>query len=538
MTERLLSSARWPFLRWFRQWPLSAQVIAALALALFPLGALAGIAATNSYLEVRDSQHGLAERRLRGAGRLVEARFDQEYSVLQTLLLTDVDSADARAACDRQLTQIARVDPMLDSILRVDAAGNLLCASAGARLPQVTLNRLTPGAATGWGRFTRLALIDDGDPARDLVLIARDRASSGLGQSILARVPRASLAQLMPREALRDDQAIRLSRHGETLATWPGRVPPDAELVRRAQDLRSDDMRLDIAAMSSGITVAQVLTIVLPGLMWLAAVLIGWLAIARLVVDPLKTLRATMDRYAGGDTGARVGPGRFATQEISQVGNAFDRMADKIHGHEGDLRDMLQTQTKLTREVHHRVKNNLQIVSSLLSLQSRDAPNREVAYAYATIQKRVNALALVHRWLYDDEAMKGVDLRSLMQDLCAGLEQGSAADGGQIALTPDVERLRVPQDTAVPLAFLVTELATAAARQPSTQAVPVRVSARARDGRGTLTVESPVFRGDDRFAAGSTDPSARIAQGMARQMRTKLEHDAGRGCYAIEFPAM
>ena len=149
----------------------------------------------------------------------------------------------------------------------------------------------------------------------------------------------------------------------------------------------------------------------------------------------------------------------------------------------------------------------------------------------------MNALALVHRWLYDDETMRGVDLRSLAQDLCAGLEQSvTATDGSAIAIAADVDRLYVGQDTAVPLAFLITELVTAAARLADGSGLTVRVSAKAGDGRATLTVEAPSFRGADLFAVGSHDPSARIIQGMARQMRSKLAHDPERGSYSIDFP--
>jgi two-component sensor histidine kinase len=270
--------------------------------------------------------------------------------------------------------------------------------------------------------------------------------------------------------------------------------------------------------------------------MWAVAVTIGWAAINWLVVRPLGRLQRGVDRYAAGDASVRLG-GAFVSHEMEQFGTAFDRLADQIDAHEGELRDALATQKKLTREVLHRVKNNLQIVSSLLSLQSRDATSPEVAYAYATIQKRVNALALVHRWLFDDEAMRGVDMKSLTHDLCAGLEQSVAqAEGANISITADVERIFVGQDTAVPLAFLITEFVTAAARLGDKAPQALRVSARAEGERAALTFEAPPFRGRDPFAQGSGDPAARIVQGMTRQMRSKLVHDAARGRYSIDFP--
>ena len=78
-------------------------------------------------------------------------------------------------------------------------------------------------------------------------------------------------------------------------------------------------------------------------------------------------------------------------------------MADSIASHEAELQSALHEQKRLTREVHHRVKNNLQIVSSLLSIQGRETANSEVSRAYATVQARVAALAIVHRWMYESE---------------------------------------------------------------------------------------------------------------------------------------
>ncbi len=535
----------------FAAWPLSAQVIAALALALLPLGILALIAAFDSYSDVRASQARLAAGRLDTIQRGIESSLETEFVTLQALLLDGVSTPDMRASCDMQLTRLAQVDNRIASIVRVDSAGRLLCASAGARLPQVPLAQLQPAPPTGWGRFSRALLVDEAGPERDLVLAVRDMATEGEGNAILARMPRTDLATLLPAEMRSGQESVQLRRFGEQLAQWGRPISGQSNgrnfetitdsdgrhWLRGGRQMAMPGLEIDIATPATRIALAQALAISLPALMWLAAVLIAWLAIDRLVVTPLKEMRQAMVRYGGGDVSVRVGSGRFVTQEMSQLGTAFDRMADQIHGHEGELRDSLATQKKLTREVHHRVKNNLQIVSSLLSLQSRDAASPEVAHAYSTIQQRVNALALVHRWLYDDEAMKGVDLRSLMQDLCAGLEQSVATqEGTQVALTPDVERFRVPQDTAVPLAFLVTELVTAAARLAAGTAMAVRVMARSDAGRGKLVIEAVSFRGVDTFAPGHTDPTARIAQGMARQMRTRLVHDAERGSYEVEFP--
>ena len=219
---------------------------------------------------------------------------------------------------------------------------------------------------------------------------------------------------------------------------------------------------------STRLSLPQAATIALPILMWLAAMGIGWLVANSLIVRPLVRMRNVVEQYRRGDKTLRLGATRYFSREVGALAEAFDALADDIDTHDAEIDAALTEQKRLTREVHHRVKNNLQIVSSLLSIQARDAAGSDVAQAYAIIQSRVSALAIVHRWMYDSDAPGGgqnVDLKALTTDLAAGLEQSLAASEPlAISITPTVERLFVGQDTAVPLAFLITELVSCAAR--------------------------------------------------------------------------
>ncbi|QXQ05787.1 HAMP domain-containing protein [Sphingosinicellaceae bacterium] len=290
---------------------------------------------------------------------------------------------------------------------------------------------------------------------------------------------------------------------------------------------------------SSRLGLAQALSIALPILMWFAALAIGWIIARHLIVRPLTQMRDAVENYTRGDKDVRLSGQRFFSREVAELAAAFDSLADDIKVHDAELVASLVEQKRLTREVHHRVKNNLQIVSSLLSIQSRDAASAEVAHAYAVVQARVAALAVVHRWMYESDApgdTHGVDLKALATDLAAGLEQSLAASEQiNVSIVPHVERLFVSQDTAVPLAFLITELISCAARSSAPDALAATVSASQFDGRAVLTIAARVFVGGDILAAGRTHPSSRIVGGMARQLRTPLVHDPVAGSYAIAF---
>lgn len=272
----------------------------------------------------------------------------------------------------------------------------------------------------------------------------------------------------------------------------------------------------------------------LPLAMWLAALAIGWLIANRLLVQPLTRMRDVVERYGRGETALRLGGTGFLSQEMAALAQAFDDMANDIGAQDRALRGSLAEQKRLTREVHHRVKNNLQIVSSLLSIQAREATSSDAARAYLTIQSRVAALALVHRWMYDDDdPAGGVDMRALATDLCAGLEQSLAASEGVTPLLRcTVARFTVGQDTAVPLAFLITELVSLAARLAAPEPVEIEVAAAPAGNRATLSINAAPFA--DHPLGRGTDASARIVAGMARQLRSPLIHDAAASGYRIE----
>ncbi|UAJ11683.1 sensor histidine kinase [Glacieibacterium megasporae] len=286
---------------------------------------------------------------------------------------------------------------------------------------------------------------------------------------------------------------------------------------------------------SGQVSASRWVGLALPLTMWLAALLIGWLVADRLLVKPLTRMRAAVERYTAGETTIRIGSTDYLSAEMTALAAAFDRLANDSARHDAAMLSALDEQKRLTREVHHRVKNNLQIVASLLSLQARETTSSEVGRAYSAIQARVGALALVHRWMYDGEAAHGVDLRALATDLSAALEQNIAVTEG---ITPrikvDVDRIVVAQDTAVPVAFLITELIALAARLSLPKAAEAVIQARSiSDGVATLSIKSAIFC-DDALVDRAT-PAVRIITGMARQMRAPLSHDPGDCSYNIEF---
>ncbi len=194
------------------------------------------------------------------------------------------------------------------------------------------------------------------------------------------------------------------------------------------------------------------------------------------------------------------------------------------------------------REVHHRVKNNLQIISSLLSIHARDASNADVMRAYTAMQMRVNALSCVHRWLFDEQQGQGVNSAKLISDLVPSLERSIAnVDDINLSIEANIGEIIVAQDVAVPLAFLITEIVgcagTAAATAHET-ALHLAITLRADNAKSDrhLTIAADIFKPADLFSPENQSASARIIRAMVRQLRGTLVHMAA-GSYEIVFPA-
>lgn len=112
----------------------------------------------------------------------------------------------------------------------------------------------------------------------------------------------------------------------------------------------------------------------------------------------------------------------------------------------------------LLREVHHRVKNNLQIISSLLRLQARGVEQDDAAEALRISQSRVQSIALLHQRLYQDNGLNQVPIRTYFHDLAQSLQDTYRLDENQIQLQVNVDDFELDVDLAIPIGLITNEL--------------------------------------------------------------------------------
>ncbi|MEO1013310.1 MAG: histidine kinase dimerization/phosphoacceptor domain -containing protein [Bacteroidota bacterium] len=114
----------------------------------------------------------------------------------------------------------------------------------------------------------------------------------------------------------------------------------------------------------------------------------------------------------------------------------------------------------LLREVHHRVKNNLQTVSSLLNMQARDSTNEQIKYIMKSSQNRVVSMAMIHEMLYMHNDLSKIEFKPYVQDLCDYLVKSLNPGLNNVSLKIDIPNIQLGIDTAIPLGLLINEAIT------------------------------------------------------------------------------
>lgn len=304
--------------------------------------------------------------------------------------------------------------------------------------------------------------------------------------------------------------------------------------VDGTESVAGGQLRLTILLSAVPITLADVLLILLPVLMWVFATLIGWWILDRLLLRPLARMERAVAAYRPGDRELALPYVATPAREIRELGEAFDRAVRTLAHHEAELEAAVERQTKLVREVHHRVKNNLQVVASLLNIHSRGSPNEEVAAAYASIQRRVDALAVVHRNHFAElEENRGVALKPLISELAANLRATAPASAVGMSIRLALEPYYVTQDVAVSVAFLITEIAEYAMLCGAGSVAIALTGEGAKAGTAQFVIESDSLRPDANCPAILTERFERIVTGLSRQLRSTIDRDLEIGRHAL-----
>tara|TARA_R110002012_G_scaffold49676_6_gene128420 strand:+ start:5984 stop:7204 length:1221 start_codon:yes stop_codon:yes gene_type:complete len=233
----------------------------------------------------------------------------------------------------------------------------------------------------------------------------------------------------------------------------------------------------------------------------------------------------------------------FAVYLLGGVfGKNLLRVHHRLYKSRNEIQERIEEKETLLKEVHHRVKNNLQTVSSLLSLQSRSIDDSKISNIIKSSQNRVVSMAMVHEMLYKrDDYLSKIELKPYVQELCDYLVRSVKGSGNNVHVNLDIKNYKLSIDTVIPLGLIINETITNALKYGI---------AEVRDGKIHVSVEKiadnryKMYLGDNGIGySEEINPKTtnslglKLIYNLARQLRGSITRDyAKKGThYTIEF---
>ena len=496
----------------------AAKLLIALSLVMLPIGGALTWSAIRNIEAANASIMGAADQRARLSVRAIESLVARNALALRVAANAAVRDAGADACAEAART-LAIAPGVARQFEIEDTAGKPVCA-VGDFSDLAQPPRTQPGLIGLWVAEDEQSIlmrtgVEGGSATARLTLPELRAALASEGGGFIA----ASL----------DDgrKRVVLLGSGATLA-------PDDSYYRKRMTLGGGRLDALVVSPMARITTLERLLMLLPVLMWAVAALICWWLVDRWLIRPLRKLQREVGNFQPGEDPAllqaiELGP----STEIHDLRDAFIRAVNRIEETERGMAEALEGQRRLVREVHHRVKNNLQVVASLLSIHGRTATSQEGKAAFSAIGRRVDALAVVHRNHYAEmEDNQGIALRSLLTELASGLRASATESQTGVAIELDVDRAFTTQAVAVAVAFLVTEIVEYAMLHGDAAAVEILMQ-RTTPLTGRLTIASPALLEANKQTA-ERKQFERIIEGLARQLRSPLDRSLGR--YSVDLP--
>ena len=499
----------------FARLPTAAKLLLILSIALLPIGIALTWLSESGIQQANDALRGRSEDQARSATQAIESLVARNALALR-IAANGALAAGAGDPCERAQRSLA-IAPAVGQRFELETAtGQPLC-----KVGDIGDTGVLPVVAPG---DIRIRVAPDADAVVFRTGVNGGMATGELGIEELRGAARES-GGAIESMILRDgDRVLRV--------VGPP-AGPDLHMRMSEFPIGNGNLIARIGTAPQRITALDRLLLLLPVLMWVTAALITWLLVSRLLIRPLRQLQRAVIRYEPGDKlnlPRKLGP----STEIQELRDAFGRAVTRVDESEREMADALEGQRRLVREVHHRVKNNLQVVASLLNIHGRSAEAAEARAAYDSISRRVGALSIVHRNHFAEmEENRGIALRPLLSELAAELRAGAPEAARGLTIDLEIDTLYTTQDAAVAVGFLITEIVECA--MLTCPQDPIEISLRrTSELTARLTLGSPILVPDEADDPGKAQ-FERIVGGLAKQLRSTLDRKLGR--YSVDLPA-
>jgi len=467
--------------RWW-QTSIRVRLAFALALALAPVLILGAVETARNFERERQGQRAELVDAAERSAATARARIAAAEVLLQTLAPGSVG-----LQCAARLAEIKGRIPGYANLIRFDSIGRVACAADS--VPADPGRRARPWFRALANDDPVVVTSDAGVGYTDQpALLASVRAENAESQFDGALTAVITLASLRPDKAdrslpagsevaLADAQGRYLSTtraaafpvtpgrrlSGKASALWFGPDRTGALRVFASAPLVSQDVYVLLSAPSEGLVSWVALNpfsaLVLPILAFVLALAAVWSVAEHGVVRWIAYLRRIAAIYARGRYSVHPFKAATAPPEIRDLAETLDVMAQTIAARDAALKESLTQKDDLMREIHHRVKNNLQVISSLLNLQQRALADPAARAAMSDTRQRIAALALIYRALYQGADLKRVDLRDFLDELIGHLVMGDGA-ASLIRTEMVIDPLIIDPDHLAPLALFAVEAIT------------------------------------------------------------------------------
>ena len=498
----------------FERLPTASKLLLILTAVLLPIGLALAWIGNSGIHQANSALDGHKQDQSRAAAQAIEGIIARNALALRIAAGGSLHNPTSNS-CKEAADALATAPAITRSFSMTSTSGNLLCSNGGFAARNTTLP-IAPGAIRVW--------VDPGSRQIDLMI-------GVVGGMVTASLPVSELASAASASGGKVD-FLQL-RDSDNSLTILGSEPAPSGLSTTEWPISDGNLVARVGVVHERIRPLDRLLLLLPLLMWIAAAAITWTLVSRLLVRPLKRLERAVLAYRPGE-GAQELPRKLGpSEEIQELRNAFARAIERAEESEREATFALEGQRRLVREVHHRVKNNLQVIASLLNIHGRNAATTDARAAYAGISRRVGALSIVHRNHFAEmEDNRGISLRPLVTELAAELRASAPESARRLTIDLDIDNLYTTQDAAVAVAFLVTEIVEFAMLHAPDEPVELFLR-RTSELTGRLELSSPILVPDTQDQPEKVQ-FERIVGGLAKQLRSALDRKLGR--YSVDLP--
>jgi two-component sensor histidine kinase len=463
-----------------------------LGIAILPLGL---IAVQQTVQVLRDTraleEQDILSRTLRAAA-LEQRLLREAVGAAQAMGIVAVEIGPATAECDRLMARLVEQSPALIFAGFVLPDGRLACAHDGSRMdfsdaqswrdfaadPRTTLNTDRAGAVSGQSVLIATVPVFDGGTDALLGAAVVSLPHSITDALLSVQIEGLSLALIdKGGSVLTGSDGIAEAYEFEAFGIVPSAMEVEEEGATRivvGADGRERLLTL-VPLIDRDVFVLGVwdngtdfyagprsglVTTLFPILMWLAAVAVAFLSLERLVLRHLRALRAKMAGFApDAPSDSRVTlqdpPAEFAV-----IAASFNGMVRQIRSDRQALSRNLAEKDLLLREVHHRVKNNLQLIASILNIQIRNLSSGREQRLLRRVQDRVMSLSAVQAALFEGAVTGRTSADRLLETVVFATFKGGLPGGTGVTTRVETVPVMLEADQAVPMVLLAAEAVT------------------------------------------------------------------------------